>query len=96
MPRSLSRHLYRFLLRLHPPIFTRRFGDEILGIFDEAAATHSVVRLFAGALMSLMRQWVMGPQVSQTPNTGILTLSQSSDSVPAVFVWQHFDVAIAV
>ena len=55
----MTRSLYRCLLRLHPPAFRDRFAEEMLGIFDEAAAAEGVVPLFADGLISLLRQWVM-------------------------------------
>lgn len=50
--------LYQFLVRLHPCIFRKKFGSEMLCIFDE---TDSALRpaLFADCLISLMRQWVL-------------------------------------
>src|SRR2546426_5347892 len=59
MPRSLPCFLYRCLLRLHPPSFQRQFAQQMLCIFDEAAAREGVVRLFADGLASLARQWLV-------------------------------------
>jgi hypothetical protein len=39
MAHSMSRSLYRWLLYLHPPAFRQLFAEEMLWIFDEAAAT---------------------------------------------------------
>ena len=54
----MTRRLYRGLIWLHPPRFRRRFGDEILCIFDEAGARAAWV-LVADGLASLLRQWVL-------------------------------------
>ena len=55
----MTRALYQFLLWLHPPFFRQRFGEEMLWIYDESAATHGVLALFTDGLASLARQWVM-------------------------------------
>lgn len=49
--------LYRSMIRLHPPAFRRRFGDEMLSIFDEAPPP--ATELFSDALISLARQWLV-------------------------------------
>ncbi len=56
------RGLYIRLLRLHPPGFRHVYADEMLWIFDEAAARGSVAPLFADALGSLCRQWFLRPR----------------------------------
>jgi Ca2+-binding EF-hand superfamily protein len=50
----MTRRLYILLLQLHPPAFRQRFGDEMLGIFDEAPEK---TLLLADGLVSLFRQW---------------------------------------
>ena len=52
----MTRALYRCLLNLHPPAFRSEFSSEMLCIFDEAGPTRA---LFADALLSLTRQWVL-------------------------------------
>lgn len=59
MPGSLSRSLYRCLLRLHPPSFQAQFAHEMLWIFDEVAEREGVLKLFADGLVSLARQWIV-------------------------------------
>ncbi|MGA7235017.1 MAG: hypothetical protein WBY44_05030 [Bryobacteraceae bacterium] len=59
----MTRALYSGLLRLHPRPFRAEFGDEMLWIFDESAAQSPwriVPRLFADAILSVLRQWVIG------------------------------------
>jgi hypothetical protein len=53
------RTAYKFLLRLHPPAFRRRFAAEMLWIFDEAAETSGAPALLTDGFISLIRQWVL-------------------------------------
>jgi len=55
----MTRLLYRFALWLHPPSFRRHFGDQMLCVFDEAAPATGAWPLFADALISLARQWLL-------------------------------------
>jgi len=55
----MIRVLYRVLLWLHPPAFRREFGGEMLWICDETSGSAAVWMLFADALVSLARQWVL-------------------------------------
>jgi hypothetical protein len=57
----MTRALYRFLLWLHPWEFQERFQEEMLWIFDEAAAQGRVLPLLADGLLSLARQWLLRP-----------------------------------
>lgn len=54
----MTRHLYRWLLWLHPPAFRREFAGEMLWIFEQAA-DEGVAPLFADGLISLLRQWLL-------------------------------------
>jgi hypothetical protein len=58
----MLRRIYRCVLRLHPPGFRRRFGDEILSIFDQAPGTLSALQLLIDGLASLTRQWALRPE----------------------------------
>ena len=55
-------HLYRCVLRLHPPEFRRRFGEEMLSIYDQSTGRFSSVRLLLDAVFSLARQWIFRPE----------------------------------
>ncbi len=55
----MTRRVYILLLRLHPRAFRQRFGDEMLGIFDECAGKGS---LLADGFLSLFRQWTLRRQ----------------------------------
>ncbi len=54
----MRRSLYRALIELHPARFRDRFGDEMLCVFDEAGGDRAP-RLFADAVVSLLRQWLL-------------------------------------
>jgi len=57
----MRRACYAFLLRLHPAPFRRDYEDQMLAIFDEAAASGSVRGLFSDVTVSFFRQWVLRP-----------------------------------
>ena len=50
------RFIYRLLLLLHPPRFRRRFGAEMLLIFD---GCQNQASLLADGVASLARQWLL-------------------------------------
>lgn len=58
----MLRHLYRCALRLHPPGFRKRFGDEMLCIFDEEAGLFKRLRLVLDCLRSAGKQWTLRPE----------------------------------
>jgi D-alanyl-D-alanine carboxypeptidase len=87
---SILRSLYRWLLHLHPSAFRQRFAEEMLWIFDEAAATQGAPRLFADAFISLMRQWIVRPESWHTPlPTAIPSTSTGSTTF---FTWEYVEV----
>jgi hypothetical protein len=53
------RFLYSLLIRLHPPSFRKRFAQEMLWIFEEAASSWGVGSFFRDAILSLFRQWLI-------------------------------------
>ena len=55
----MVRMVYAGLLLMHPPAFRRRFMEEMLYIFDEAARSTSAIPLLCDALVSLARQWIL-------------------------------------
>jgi hypothetical protein len=55
----MLRHLYRCALRLHPPGFRKRFGAEMLSIFDQSKEKRASLRLLLDVAMSLSRQWLL-------------------------------------
>ncbi len=58
----MLRRIYRGVLRLHPPGFRRRFGDEFLSIFDHTKGTLPAFRLLMDSILSLIRQWTLRPE----------------------------------
>jgi hypothetical protein len=55
----MIRKVYQCLVWLHPPAFRRRFEEEMLWIFDEAADAWGTASLFMDASVSLARQWLL-------------------------------------
>lgn len=53
----MLRYLYRCTLRLHPPAFRRRFGEEMLSIFDHEPGKRTAFRLILDGIVSASRQW---------------------------------------
>ena len=53
----MLRYLYNGMLWLHPPAFRRRFGEELLFIFDEARRDRGSWSLIADGAFSIARQW---------------------------------------
>jgi hypothetical protein len=58
----MLRRIYRCVLRLHPPAFRVRFGNEILSIFDQAKGKLSGFQLLTDSMLSLIRQWTLRPE----------------------------------
>jgi Ca2+-binding EF-hand superfamily protein len=52
----MTRRLYILLIRLHPRPFRQRFGDEMLGIFDQSVHKSSML---ADGFVSFFRQWTL-------------------------------------
>jgi hypothetical protein len=53
------RTCYRCLLWMHPAVFRREYGNEMLWIFDQTAGSQGASALFVDGLGSLARQWVL-------------------------------------
>jgi EF hand len=70
------RWFYILLLRLHPPEFEQRFGDEMLGIFDQSGEKFA---LLADGVLSLLRQRTLRrPSFAFSPTT-------AADGVPLFY-----------
>lgn len=84
---SVLRFLYRCLLLLHPAAFRRRFGEEMLGIFDSSARGSYTAYLLLDAARSLLIQHA-GPAFDPGPaaafrlevRTSSLTVAQVSQA----------------
>jgi hypothetical protein len=57
----MGRLLYLALLRLHPRPFRERFGEEMIGIFDEEQRRSTRIALLLDAVVSVTRQWTYRP-----------------------------------
>ena len=107
MTQRAARSLYRCLLRLHPEVFRNEFADEMLWIFDQACAKGSVAPLFADALVSIARQWILRMPWGKLPAAEPISASAGfgtfawknvalpDSSLPASRVLQGAAVAIA-
>jgi hypothetical protein len=88
MFRSVSRSLYRCLLRLHPPSFQAQFAKEMLWIFDEVAQHQGILRLFGDGFLSLARQWIVRCAL-QKWLIGDLTFAPRPPSTSELFAWER-------
>jgi hypothetical protein len=78
----MLRRLYRSAVRLHPTSFRRRFGDEMLYIFDQQRGTLARLRVMLDCVFSLLRQWTLRPHVSiETPAAPVR--SPTADHIPS-------------
>jgi hypothetical protein len=57
----MLRRLYRCAVRLHPSSFRRRFGDEMVYIFDRQKGTLAALGVTLDCIFSLFRQWTLRP-----------------------------------
>jgi len=59
----MLRYLYRVTIRLHPPAFRERFGDEMLSIFELTEGKMARFTLLCDCLVSSLRQWFIRPDL---------------------------------
>ena len=57
----MLRRLFRCAVRLHPASFRRRFGEEMLCIFDQQRGTPAAITVTLDCFLSLLRQWMLRP-----------------------------------
>ena len=79
--------VYRRLIALHPPYFRRRFGDELLSIFDQAGIPSTKIRLIGDLIFSLLRQWMFRPQFWHEPAA---TDAVAAGGVPEFLILKDF------
>src|SRR5215470_17867280 len=91
MARSLSRFLFRGILRLHPPSFQAQFADEMLWIFDEDTKQRGASKLLGDALLSLGRQWIVRCALEKWL-IGDFTLSPGPSLSHELFAWERIAV----
>jgi hypothetical protein len=84
----MTRRLYILLIRLHPRAFRQRFGEEMLGIFDQSAQKSS---LLADGFVSYFRQWTLRRhEVALSPTTADVPLFYSAaPEVPAASAFMN-------
>lgn len=83
---QMYRAACRCVVRLHPEMFREQFGEQMLGIFEEATETHGALRLLNDGLISLLRQRVLRPGSSG------LVLAEPASSLSqevGFFAWEH-------
>jgi len=78
----MLRRLYRCVVRLHPSSFRRRFGEEMLYIFDQQQGTRSALGLMLDGVFSLLRQWTVRPRTSIELSVAHLP-SPTADHIPS-------------
>jgi hypothetical protein len=78
----MLRRLYRCAVRLHPSSFRRRFGEEMLYIFDQQKGTLSPLGVMLDCVFSLLRQWTLRPHIGiELPAAPLL--SPAADHIPS-------------
>lgn len=85
----MLRHLYHCALRLHPPGFRRRFGEEMLSIFDHAEGRLAAFRLLFDAAGSLSRQWLFRPAF-WNEIAPLRSIQPAADGVPSFSTIEGF------
>jgi hypothetical protein len=85
----MLRRIYRCVLRLHPPAFRSRFGDEILSIFDQASGRLSRCRLLMDSMLSLVRQWTLRQEFWRD-SVSAPTPQAALDGIPSFCVLSPF------
>lgn len=84
----MLRRLYRCAVRLHPSSFRRRFGEEMLYIFDQQTGELATLAVTLDCVLSLLRQWTLRPRHSTglpaapagTPTSGHIPSFETLDS----------------
>lgn len=59
----MLRRLYLCAVRWHPSSFRRRFGEEMLYIFDQQRGTPARLGVMLDCVFSLLRQWTLRPHI---------------------------------
>jgi hypothetical protein len=77
----MLRRLYRCAVRLHPSSFRRRFGDEMLYIFDQQKGRLAALGLVLDCVFSLLRQCTLRPHIDIELPAALL--SPTADHIPS-------------
>jgi len=78
----MLRRLYRWAVRLHPASFRRRFGEEMLSIFDQQKGTRAALHIALDCVLSLFRQRLLRPH-SGTELAAVPLPSPNPNSIPS-------------
>jgi hypothetical protein len=78
----MLRRLYRCAVRLHPSSFRRRFGEEMLCIFDQQRGTLAALDVTLDCVLSLLRQWTLRPHID-TELPAVPRPSPAADYIPS-------------
>jgi non-heme chloroperoxidase len=78
----MLRRLYNCAVRLHPSSFRRRFGDEMLHIFDQQKGRLAAVGLMLDCVLSLLRQWTLRSHIG-IELSGAPLLAPTADDIPS-------------
>ena len=81
----MLRRLYIWLLRMHPPAFRQRFGDEMLEIFGGAANLRAALFMTADGFISMIRQWGFRSEFRRP--SPILAFSEAPPISPSFARW---------
>jgi D-alanyl-D-alanine carboxypeptidase len=81
---------YRCIVRMHPRAFREQFGEEMMGIFEEASETHGAFRLLADGMVSLTRQWIFRPRPVVVPVTEAVAPTSHDGGL---FAWEHINAS---
>jgi hypothetical protein len=76
MKKAFTLRAYRLILRIHPPCFVERFGDEMLWIFEEERQRGATLRLLFDGILSVVRQRLNpGNEFTHNPTSSVLLIS---------------------
>lgn len=78
----MLRRLCRCAVRLHPSSFRRRFGEEMLCIFDQQSGTLAAIGVMLDCVLSLLRQWTLRPHIG-TELPAIPLLRPAAEPMPS-------------
>jgi hypothetical protein len=79
----MLRFIYLWLVRLHPSRFKKRFGDEMLSIFDQTGGKTAATKLIGDGAISVLRQWITPPEFGEKPLAA--TCVGTSDGTPNLY-----------
>jgi Peptidase family S41 len=85
----MLRLLYRWLLRLHPPYFRKRFSADMQWIFDQADGNLAQAKLLADGVASLARQRTLRSGFWHEPVASPVT-HPLPDGVPLFYTFDTF------